>query len=207
MSTDIDLEKVRKRVGERIKELRKNYGETQKQLAEKISCSENNISKIECGEVSLTFENMLMIAKHYRVSLDYLCKGKEGIEPLDTLNEYIKLNFISMAAISNDDSLHVIPKLTINEQYYNYLKKIARISYDKDIPDNIKKMWIEDATDTFIKEGGQDDEFSIIPIPEAVFYECYTSNDKLVHVLENEEETERLIEEYKERFILIQKSV
>ena len=52
----------RKSVGQRIKELRKKNNETQKELADIINSTPNSISKLENGDMGLTFENMLLIA-------------------------------------------------------------------------------------------------------------------------------------------------
>lgn len=50
----------RKSVGQRIKELRKKNNETQKKLADIINSTPNSISKLENGDMGLTFENMLL---------------------------------------------------------------------------------------------------------------------------------------------------
>lgn len=55
----------RKSVGQRIKELRKKNNETQKKLADIINSTPNSISKLENGDMGLTFENMLLIAEHF----------------------------------------------------------------------------------------------------------------------------------------------
>ena len=73
----------RKSVGQRIQELRKKNKETQKELADIINSTPNSISKLENGDMGLTFDNMLLIAEHYNVSLDYLCKGEGGSNLLE----------------------------------------------------------------------------------------------------------------------------
>ncbi len=71
-------------VGKRIKNLREKNLETQSVLASALGCNQNNVAKMENGE-SLTLANLDKIAKHYHVSLDYLCKGKE-LDTSDVLN-------------------------------------------------------------------------------------------------------------------------
>ena len=74
----MDIKTSPEAIGLRIKELRKKNNETQYDLANAIKCNQNNISKIEKGG-SLTSVNLIAIANHYNVSLDYLCKGEGGL--------------------------------------------------------------------------------------------------------------------------------
>lgn len=88
----MDIKSSPEAIAKRIKELREKNGETQNDLAVALKCNQNNISKIESGK-SLTSDNLIAIAEHYDVSLDYLCKGLGGANMLDTLSKYIQLYF------------------------------------------------------------------------------------------------------------------
>lgn len=50
-------------VGARIKEARKNAGLTQKQLAARIGCKQNEIWRWECGVVRPTIKTLCRIAE------------------------------------------------------------------------------------------------------------------------------------------------
>lgn len=58
--------------GERVSEVRKLHGETQKELGAAIGMSSNNISEIEKGKKTTISEKLVKICRHYHVSADYL---------------------------------------------------------------------------------------------------------------------------------------
>ena len=126
----------------RIIEPRKIWRETQQDLAEAIQCNQNNISKIEKGN-SLTLANLIDTAKHYNVSLDHLCTGKEGKDLLDTLCEYIHYDIRKISGI--DKVTHLIPQIKINDS----LRQIALAKNNVEMPPNIRDAWIKDAINNF----------------------------------------------------------
>ena len=56
----------------RLKKLRKDRGEQQKDLAESIGLSQTQISTIESGKQGTSFDKLAAICQHYNVSADYL---------------------------------------------------------------------------------------------------------------------------------------
>ena len=56
----------------RVKLLRKQHNEQQKDLAEAIGMTQTAISDIENGRKTTTFEKLALICRHYQVSADYL---------------------------------------------------------------------------------------------------------------------------------------
>ena len=56
----------------RVKKLRKNAKEQQKDLAEAIGVSQAAISDIENGRRATSFDRLAAICQHYNVSADYL---------------------------------------------------------------------------------------------------------------------------------------
>lgn len=58
--------------GERLSELRRDRGMTQKELGEILSVSKYTISSYENGKTSPDDENKKLLAKTFGVSLDYL---------------------------------------------------------------------------------------------------------------------------------------
>ena len=58
--------------GERLREVRKQYGEAQTAIAKLIDVSVPQVSDMENGKKTTTVEKMALICEHYRVSADYL---------------------------------------------------------------------------------------------------------------------------------------
>lgn len=56
----------------RIRELRKEYGLKQEELAAKINVSQQTISRIENEENSLPADTLTDLAKYFQVSVDYI---------------------------------------------------------------------------------------------------------------------------------------
>jgi transcriptional regulator with XRE-family HTH domain len=73
---------MKKEIGTRITNLRKGKEkkETQQDLANAISVSKDLISKIEQGKANISIYNAIEIAKHYDVSLDWICGITKDID-------------------------------------------------------------------------------------------------------------------------------
>ena len=63
--------------GKRLRELREKSGQTQKQLAEYLQVTPQAYSQYERDQRRPDYEQLIRLAKLYRVSLDYLVEGKE----------------------------------------------------------------------------------------------------------------------------------
>ena len=57
---------------ERLRTLRKEAGETQAQAAAAISIGESHYQKFELGSNLPSFTNLIALADHFSVTLDYL---------------------------------------------------------------------------------------------------------------------------------------
>ncbi len=62
---------------QRVFELRKKKGLTQKELGEVVGLSHKSISTIESGLNSTTIEKVILLAKFFDVSTDYLLGLKD----------------------------------------------------------------------------------------------------------------------------------
>ena len=77
---------------QRLKELRLEKGETQKELANAIEVGRTTISEYESGKIVPKQEGLLRIANHFNVSVDYLtgvsntpATRKQNVSDLDSL--------------------------------------------------------------------------------------------------------------------------
>ena len=68
--------------GERLKECRKQAGETQAQLGDIISVRKSRISEMEKGINTTTAEKIALICEHYHISADYLLGLVDDSKPL-----------------------------------------------------------------------------------------------------------------------------
>lgn len=157
-----------KAIASRIFELRKKFGDSQQTLATAINCSQTNIAKMENGD-SQTLTNLIEIAKHYNVSLDYLCTGKEGKDLLDTLEKYIHYDIRKTSGIS--ESNHLIPHIEISNSLYKCLRQIALAKGNPEMPQEIKDAWIKNTIKEFTEKALSSDAdtfTSFIPLKESV---------------------------------------
>lgn len=60
-------------IGEHLKEIRIKNNESQKDISEIIKVDQSNYSKYELGKVLIHTYPLIDFAKHYNVSIDYLC--------------------------------------------------------------------------------------------------------------------------------------
>ena len=70
-------EDIRKAFGMRLKELRKQKGWTQKELANKIDMRFSQLNKYECGMHAPPIEKLIQLSNSLRVTLDYLVMGNQ----------------------------------------------------------------------------------------------------------------------------------
>ncbi len=69
---NIDMENIKKAVGNRIKESRKDKGMTQKEVAGILRMTQQQYSRFENGVFELDYENLIKVSQLLEVSLDYL---------------------------------------------------------------------------------------------------------------------------------------
>ncbi len=66
------MKDIKKFVGERIKESRKQKNLTQSQVAKILRMTQQQYSRFENGVYELDYENLIKISELYEISLDYL---------------------------------------------------------------------------------------------------------------------------------------
>lgn len=60
-------------LGDRLAELRKDYGYTQDYIADLLNVTRSSVSAYETGVNEPSIESLVKLANLYNVSLDYLC--------------------------------------------------------------------------------------------------------------------------------------
>lgn len=165
-----------KEIATRIKELRKKFCETQKELAEAIGLNQDSISKIEQGTMNVTLKNLLAIAKHYHVSCDYICTGNDANTILTLLNTYVKLQYTEV--ISGDEH-YTYPKMEIAKIFYDYLFQLANANANELLPKILKEQWMELAENNFFnKMDNEPQEYMpVIPLPENLIFPDDSKNE------------------------------
>lgn len=63
--------------GARLKELRRETGESQQVIADLLDVSATQISDLENGKTTTSFERLVLLCEHYKVSSDYLLGLKD----------------------------------------------------------------------------------------------------------------------------------
>ena len=69
-------------IADRLIKLRKKYGYSQEELADKLGLSRQAVSKWERAEASPDTDNLICLAKLYGVSLDELLSTDESVETI-----------------------------------------------------------------------------------------------------------------------------
>ena len=93
-------------IGERLQEIRRDHGDTQKSLAEKLRVSKPTVQAWELGKSSPSHDILVSICRMYKVSSDYLL-GLTDIDPAYAKRRQETLNTDNLAALrSYEEYLH-----------------------------------------------------------------------------------------------------
>lgn len=71
------MDKIMLPCGQRLKDLRREKGLKQKELAELLACTDRNYQKMEYGDINIPGLTLIQLADFYDVSLDYLVGRSE----------------------------------------------------------------------------------------------------------------------------------
>ena len=128
---------------EKLKEIRKNEGLSQEQLAEKIGVSRQAITKWETGKGLPDVENMVIIAEIFKTTLDELLRGSavrqepkasvfvsETIYDIDS-EKHFDVNIGNAAAVilssGTDEKLHI----KLSSETIGNLDEVFKIKLDE----------------------------------------------------------------------------
>jgi len=78
-----------KKLGQRVRELRKSRNMTQAQVAEQIECAESFISHIETANTKPSLESLVRLSSLFHVPLDYFILDSPAVLPEVLINEEI----------------------------------------------------------------------------------------------------------------------
>jgi transcriptional regulator with XRE-family HTH domain len=100
-------EDIRKAFGLRLKELRKQKGWTQKELANQIDIRFAQLNKYECGMHIPPIEKLIQLSDILGVTLDYLIMGnRDQIQPLHNVRLIERLQ--ELESFDSDDQEAII---------------------------------------------------------------------------------------------------
>ena len=124
-------------IANRIKEIRKNYGLNQENLAEILHTNRVRISKIENENTSLTFDEALIICKKFDISIETFFETANL-----SSNDYIKISsrYINNLNISFEEKRDVLKNIHIQLESacFDELSKI-NVTKDNKKPKNTSK--------------------------------------------------------------------
>ena len=69
---------------ERIRTLREDYDKTQTDIAELLKIGQRTYCDYELGKTRIPVDSLIVLAKYYNVSMDYICGMSEEKIPLST---------------------------------------------------------------------------------------------------------------------------
>ncbi len=72
------MKEIHKNVGEKIRKIRKENNLTQTEFAKLFGITQDKLSKYETGLVGVPIEVLLKISEKFKISLNWLLKGKGG---------------------------------------------------------------------------------------------------------------------------------
>lgn len=101
---------IRKKIGSFLKELRKEKGLTQEQLAELMYVSDRTVSRWETGSNLPSLDILIRISDYYNVELSEILDGerKSG-----KMNKELEETVLKVADYSNDEKMKMMKKLHI----------------------------------------------------------------------------------------------
>lgn len=155
------------KIGKKLQAIRKEQGETQQQLADIMGLTQITISKMETGNLAITLSNLLKIADHYNVSLDYLCKDTRNTTDLDILKKYIGLTYKNLSM--NDSEHYNYPVLVVKQAFFEYLFQTYH-AHNSIASSNVITMWCKEAVGKFFKQKESGESIAFVPLPPEFIY-------------------------------------
>ena len=119
-------------IGIHIRNIRKQKGLTQKELAQKVSLDFTQLNRIETGKSEPSLKNLKLIAECLEVSIDQIVYGKENIEePVSTQNKPLWEKIRLIERLNEEDKNALIKIIDIaltKEKFTNFFKEQVVLS-------------------------------------------------------------------------------
>lgn len=106
-----------------LKDLRKKYNKTQKDLAVYLNVTRPTIAGYETKNKEPDFERLILISEYFDVTIDFLLKGSEKAQDIYGISEYDKEFKEVLTRLSNEDKAELLELAKIF-----YYRKIIRES-------------------------------------------------------------------------------
>jgi len=119
---------IRQAFGKRLKELRKQKGWTQKELANKLDIRYSHLNKYESGMHAPPLEKLIQLADIFEVSLDYLVMG-QPMEESPIRNEVLFKRFKLLETFDDQDKdtvIRVIDAIIAQRQVEHAMRPLER---------------------------------------------------------------------------------
>ncbi|MCC0701476.1 helix-turn-helix transcriptional regulator [Clostridioides sp. ES-S-0049-02] len=110
-------------VSQRIKYLRENMNMSQKELSEKANINTSVMNRIESGERAIRDEELIIFAKIFDVSTDYIL----GLSDTEKLNIDESYEFIDNLNSPDDIKELIKIVLSLDEETRDKMLKIAKV--------------------------------------------------------------------------------
>ena len=109
-------------IADRLIKLRKKYGYSQEELADKLGLSRQAVSKWERAEASPDTDNLICLAKLYGVSLDELLSTDDSVETI--VKEQVKTEEGIHIVDDEGNQVHIHDKhITLTDEHGNKITK------------------------------------------------------------------------------------
>lgn len=142
----------------RLLELRKKHNLTQDQLANAVKISATTVSNIESAKNLMSIDIALIIAKEYKVSLDWLYGLSDDASPyvLDSFSSFFDIGQ-AYIPVENKTVSSEFPFLTVHlsssvRDYLLEKNDIEKINKERDLPEPAYKAWLESIRTKYLKE-------------------------------------------------------
>lgn len=169
--------------GQRINELRKENGLTQKQFADELNLSTTTVASWEKEVKKPSFEVLILISEKFNVSLDWLCETKKQNEfEVKTWSDIIKMLYavISCKHIPGEISF-VKDKKGVDRFSLSFAEYLAEPEYYPEEAGAPKDKYTE--LSSFPDEQSQDSLFAF----ESPIYKFFTNYSRMKKLVDEKE--------------------
>lgn len=115
---------------DRIKLVRKNYGLTQKEFAERLGIKQNTVASYEMGRIGISDNVIFSICREFGINEDWL---RNGTEPMEKPRNGKLSSYMSEIVTGEDDFIRDLIEvyMELDATSKEALKKIAKRMADK----------------------------------------------------------------------------